>query len=78
MKAENIKERICLGVIAGVHGIRGEVKVKSFTSDDRDIEAYGALENKDASSEKNEKKDAFYSFRRVKTSPRNRYKTDDE
>lgn len=36
------------------------------------------LENKDASSEKNEKKDAFYSFRRVKTSPRNRYKTDDE
>ena len=28
--------------------------------------------------DKKEKKDAFYSFRRVKTSPRNRYKTDDE
>ena len=49
MKAENIKERICLGVIAGVHGIRGEVKVKSFTADDCDIDAYGTLENKDAS-----------------------------
>lgn len=32
----------------------------------------------DDSSDKKEKKDAFYSFRRVKTSPRNRYKTDDE
>ena len=43
------KERVCLGVITGVHGIRGEVKVKSFTVDDRDVGAYGTLENKDAS-----------------------------
>ena len=49
MKAENTKERVCLGVIAGVHGIKGEVKVKSFTADDADIGAYGKLENKDGS-----------------------------
>lgn len=24
-------ERICLGIITGAHGIRGEVKVRSFT-----------------------------------------------
>ena len=49
MKAENSKERVCLGAIVGVHGVRGEVKVKSFTADDTDIDAYGVLENKDGS-----------------------------
>ena len=43
------KERVCLGVISGVHGIKGEVKVKSFTVADKDIGSYGTLENKDAS-----------------------------
>ena len=33
MKNDN---RICLGAIAGVHGIKGEVKVKSFTEIDSD------------------------------------------
>ena len=42
-------ERICLGAIVGVHGIKGEVKVKSFTADDVDVDAYGKLENKDGS-----------------------------
>ena len=42
-------ERICLGKITGVHGIRGEVKIKSFTDFDTDIAAYGNLENKDGS-----------------------------
>ena len=37
------KNLICLGAIVGVHGIRGEVKVKSFTAHDRDIDRYGAL-----------------------------------
>ena len=41
-------ERICLGKITGVHGIKGEVKIKSFTSDDIDIEKYGKLENKES------------------------------
>lgn len=42
------EERICLGAIVGVHGIKGEVKVKSFTEIDRDIDCYGALENETA------------------------------
>ncbi len=34
---------ILLGAIAGVHGVRGEVKVKSFTADPLAIAAYGPL-----------------------------------
>ena len=34
-----------LGVITGAHGVRGEVKLKSFTSDPRAIARYGALED---------------------------------
>ena len=43
------QDRICLGAIVGVHGIRGEVKVKSFTEVDRDIDKYGDVENEDGS-----------------------------
>lgn len=39
-------ERICLGTVVGVHGIKGEVKVKSFTEVDRDLDKYGPVENK--------------------------------
>lgn len=35
--------RVLLGYIAGAHGIRGEVLVKSFTDDPADIAAYGPL-----------------------------------
>ena len=42
------EKKICLGKIVGVHGIRGEFKVKSFTSIDRDIANYGELEDKNA------------------------------
>lgn len=38
--------RVCLGVIVGAHGIRGEVKVRSFTEDAADIGAYGVLTDK--------------------------------
>ena len=38
-------KRICLGAIVGVHGIRGEVKVKSFTEVPEDIDQYGIVEN---------------------------------
>src|SRR5882757_7002245 len=40
-----MKERrmILMGAIAGVHGVRGEVKVKSFTADPLAIAAYGPL-----------------------------------
>ena len=39
------KNRICLGAVAGVHGIKGEVKVKSFTEVDSDLDRYGLVEN---------------------------------
>ncbi len=40
------ENRVCLGIIVGVHGIRGEVKVKSFTTIDTDIANYGLLADK--------------------------------
>ena len=42
------EKRVCLGKIVGVNGIRGEVKVKSYTAVDKDIAAYGELEDKAA------------------------------
>jgi len=35
--------RICLGVVAGAHGVRGLVKVKAFTAVPADVAAYGPL-----------------------------------
>ncbi len=35
--------RVCLGVIAGAHGVRGLVKIKSFTEAPEDVAAYGPL-----------------------------------
>jgi len=39
------EKRVCLGKIVGVHGIKGEVKVKSYTAVDKNIAAYGTLED---------------------------------
>lgn len=39
-------KKVCLGKIVGVHGIKGEFKVKSYTAVDRDIASYGELEDK--------------------------------
>jgi 16S rRNA processing protein RimM len=36
---------VLVGVIVGAHGIRGEVKLKSFTSDPSSIGHYGPLQN---------------------------------
>lgn len=38
------QSRIVLGVITGVHGIQGEVKLKSFTADPEAIASYGPLD----------------------------------
>ncbi|WCR11669.1 16S rRNA processing protein RimM [Paracoccus stylophorae] len=40
-------DRICVGAIAGAFGVRGEVRLKSFCSDPRDIAAYGPLTTED-------------------------------
>ncbi len=37
---------IKLGVISGTHGIKGQVKIRSFTSDPADITSYGDLSDK--------------------------------
>ena len=37
------KKLVLLGHVAGAHGIRGEVVIKTYTSDPADIEAYGPL-----------------------------------
>ncbi|WP_299907167.1 ribosome maturation factor RimM [uncultured Paracoccus sp.] len=39
--------RICVGAIAGAFGVRGEVRLKSFTSEPRDIASYGPLSSED-------------------------------
>ncbi|SDE91896.1 ribosome maturation factor RimM [Rhodospira trueperi] len=40
-------ERVCLGVVVGVHGVRGAVRVKSFTADPADVGAYGPVWTED-------------------------------
>jgi 16S rRNA processing protein RimM len=37
------KDKVCVGVITGVRGLKGEVRVKSFTSDPASIASYGAV-----------------------------------
>jgi len=37
------KHKICLGAISGAHGVRGEVRVESFTARPKDVAAYGPL-----------------------------------
>lgn len=35
--------KVCIGVIGGPHGVRGEVRLKSFTDAPEDVAAYGPL-----------------------------------
>ncbi len=44
MAAER-ERRVLMGVITGAHGVRGLVRVKSFTAEPDDIAAYGPLED---------------------------------
>jgi 16S rRNA processing protein RimM len=39
--------RVCLGQIGAPHGVRGEVRLRSFTSDPQAITEYGPLETED-------------------------------
>ncbi len=45
MAAEASERRILVGAVAGAHGVRGEVKIKSFTEQVRDVAAYGPVED---------------------------------
>jgi 16S rRNA processing protein RimM len=42
--------RVLLGEITTVHGVRGDVVVRSFTADPADVTAYGPLESADGGS----------------------------
>lgn len=37
--------RVCIGKIVAAHGIKGEVKVLSYTSNGADVDKYGEVEN---------------------------------
>jgi 16S rRNA processing protein RimM len=37
--------RVCVGIITGAHGVRGAVRVKSFTADPEGVARYGPLED---------------------------------
>lgn len=39
--------RVCLGVVVGAKGLRGEVRIKSFTQDPRGVGAYGPVTTAD-------------------------------
>ena len=39
--------RVCLGQIGAAHGVRGEVRLRSFTSDPAAIADYGPIETED-------------------------------
>ena len=45
--AADRRRRVCLGVITAAHGVRGEVRVKSFTTRPEDVGAYGPVEDGD-------------------------------
>lgn len=38
-------DRVCVGVIVGVHGVRGAVRIKSFTEAPKDIGYYSPVED---------------------------------
>jgi len=40
-------ERICVGVIAGAFGVKGEVRLKSFCAEPEDVATYGPLWTED-------------------------------
>lgn len=44
-------DRVCLAAVAGAFGVRGEVRLKCFTSDPMDVAAYGPLQSEDGSRE---------------------------
>lgn len=42
-------DRVCVGVVTGVHGLKGLVRVKPFTETPEAVAAYGAVETEDGS-----------------------------
>ena len=40
-----MNKKVCIGKIVAAHGIRGEVKVRSYTTNPLDIDRYGTVED---------------------------------
>ncbi len=40
-------DKVCIGAIAGAHGVRGDLRVRTFTARPEDVGAYGAVETDD-------------------------------
>lgn len=40
-------DRVCLGAIAGAHGVGGAVRIRSFTTEPADVAAYGPVSDED-------------------------------
>ena len=40
-------DQVCLGLVVGVHGVRGVVRIKSYAARPEDIGAYGAVSDED-------------------------------
>lgn len=38
---------VCVGVVTGAHGVRGQIRVRSFTSNPADVAAYGPVRDTD-------------------------------
>jgi 16S rRNA processing protein RimM len=45
--ADGTKSRVCLGIVVGARGLKGEVRIKSFTAEPDDVAAYGDLASED-------------------------------
>ena len=43
--AKSAEPRVCLGIVGAAHGVRGAVRIKSFTAEPAAIAGYGALED---------------------------------
>jgi len=44
-EAKHLEKRVCVGVVAGAHGVRGAVRLKTFTAEPKDIARYGPLQD---------------------------------
>jgi 16S rRNA processing protein RimM len=42
-----VSDRVCVAQIGAAHGIRGEVRLRSFTEDPKAVASYGTLESED-------------------------------
>ncbi|MEK9661068.1 MAG: ribosome maturation factor RimM [Alphaproteobacteria bacterium] len=47
MAQQSSDQRVCVGIIAGAHGLRGLLRVRPFTDTPEDVAAYGPVETED-------------------------------